>query len=218
MRAAVSNHPCTAARLLAAKPPIEACTGQWPAAGMHRRAPTSAHLATPPAPPGQPPRLRQAFSGGLKALHPAAKTVAACLPNPTHECQLYESSVLLLIFGPPRTIWASSAATGASPPASTTAAQPAGLFCVRFISTASRARRQSCRKSQQVMIGATHSAAAAAAAAPAAAAAEGSFRTNITHTWPPLLCTFFIPVISAWRESSPSCCTSQLTRPAQRLG
>lgn len=49
-----------------------------------------------------------------------------------------------LILGPPRTICASREATGTSAPASTTAAQPAGLFWVRFIRTASRARRQSC--------------------------------------------------------------------------
>lgn len=44
----------------------------------------------------------------------------------SHIPNRYQS--LPLILGPPRTICASSAATGTSAPASTTAVQPAGLF------------------------------------------------------------------------------------------
>lgn len=52
------------------------------------------------------------------------------------------------IFGPPRTICASTAAAGCITPAATTAAQPVALFCVALSSTASRPRRQSCGRAQ----------------------------------------------------------------------
>jgi hypothetical protein len=49
-------------------------------------------------------------------------------------------------FGPPRTSWASTRATASGAPAAAAASHPAALFCVRFMRTASRARRQSCRQ------------------------------------------------------------------------
>ncbi len=134
---------------------------------------TSVRPATQPAPHGQPPRLQQVcrcgMSGGRASRHDCDTRIPfpptlynTCLPlilgppqtilestarpRSTEEPKTTQAKRLPLILGPPRTIWASSAATGASAPASTTAVQPAGLFWVRFMSTASRARRQSCRR------------------------------------------------------------------------
>ena len=106
--------------------------------------------AQPPLPGHAGPGRRQTTTPGLlRAL--SWKSAALCcaegaahLSSSDHSPSSCRLAATPLILGPPRTSWASTRATAPSAPAATTAAQPAALLWVRFISTASSARRQSC--------------------------------------------------------------------------